>query len=83
MAQYLFNKDIESNSINIKLSDFEKIYAKVNSVNNDFSMRLRAAGEKDANLSALTNLDCNATLVSFTLEDTLNELKQYYSAYKR
>jgi hypothetical protein len=47
------------------------------------SQRLRAAGEKDANLSALTNLDCNATLVSFTIEDTLNELKQYYSAYKR
>jgi hypothetical protein len=83
LAQYLFNNDIESNSININLSDFEKIYTEVNSVNNDFSMRLRAAGGKDANLSALTNLDCNATLVSFTIEDTLNELKQYYSAYKR
>jgi len=83
LAQYLFNKNTESNSININLSDFEKIYTEINSVNNDFSNRLRAAGEKDANLSALTNLDCNATLVSFTIEDTLNELKQYYSAYKR
>ncbi len=81
LAQYLFNKNTESNSININLSDFEKIYAEISNVNNDFSKRLRAAGEKDANLSALTNLDCNATLVSFTLEDTLNELKQYYSAY--
>jgi hypothetical protein len=44
LAQYLFNNDIESNSININLSDFEKIYTEVNSVNNDFSMRLRAAG---------------------------------------
>jgi len=83
LAQYLFNKDTESDSINIDLNDFEKIYSDINSVNNDFSIRLRAAGEKDANLSALTNLDCNATLVSFTIEETLNELKQYYSAYNR
>ena len=82
LAQYLFNRDTESNSISIDLSDFEKIYTEINSVNNDFSIRLRAAGEKDANLSALTNLDCNATLVSFTIEETLNELRQYYSAYK-
>ncbi len=83
LAQYLFNKDTESNSISIDLSDFEKIYTEINSVNNDFSIRLRAAGEKDANLSALINLDCNATLVSFTIEETLNELRQYYSAYNR
>jgi len=82
LAQYLFNNDTDPSSINISLSDFEKIYAEVNSVNNDFSARLRAAGEKDANLSALTNLDCHATLVSFTIEDTMNEVKQYYSAYK-
>ena len=50
LAQYLFNKDTESNSININLGDFEKIYAEVNNVNNDFSTRLRTAGEKDANL---------------------------------
>jgi len=81
LAQYLFNNDTDPSSINISLSDFEKIYAEISSVNNDFSKRLRAAGEKDANLSALTNLDCNATLVSFTLEDTLNELRQYYTAY--
>ncbi len=83
LAQYLFNRDTESNSISIDLSDFEKIYTEINSVNNDFSIRLRAAGEKDANLSALINLDCNATLVSFTIEETLNELRQYYSAYNR
>ena len=83
LAQYLFNKDTESNSIKINLGDFEKIYTEVNSVNNDFSKRLRSAGEKDANLSALTNLDCNATLVSFTIEETLHELKQYYSSYQK
>jgi len=82
LAQYLFNNDTDPSSINISLSDFEKIYAEVNGVNNDFSERLRAAGEKDANLSALTNLDCHATLVSFTIEETMNEVKQYYSAYK-
>jgi len=40
-------------------------------------------GLKDANLSALTSLDCNATLVSYTLEDALDEIEQYFSAYKR
>jgi len=83
LAQYLFNNDTDPSSINISLSDFEKIYAEINSVNNDFSTRLHAAGENDANLSALTNLDCHATLVSFTIEDTMNEVKQYYSAYKK
>lgn len=82
LAQYLFKKDTDSNSININLDDFEKIYMEINSVNNDFSKRLRAAGKKEANLSALTNLDCNATLVSLTIEESLDELKQYFSAYK-
>jgi hypothetical protein len=83
LAQYLSNRNARSDSIIINLDDFENIYAEINNVNNDFSERLRVAGEKDANLSALTNLDCNATLVSYTLEDTLNEIEQYYSAYKR
>jgi len=83
LAQYIFNKNTDSNSININLDDFEKIYAEISNVNNDFSKRLRAAGEKDANLSALINLDRSATLVSFTLEDAVNEIKQYFPAYKR
>ena len=83
LAQYLSNRNTGSDSININLDDFENIYAEINSVNNDFSKRLRMAGEKDANLSALTNLDSNATLVSYTLEDALNEIEQYFSAYKR
>ncbi len=81
LAQYLLNDDAESNSINVNLSDFEEIHKKINVFNNDFSARLRGAEEKDANLSALINLDFNAALVPFTVRDTLHELKQYYSAY--
>ncbi len=81
IAQFLLHKDKNTNAINFNLDDFEKIYVKINEVNNDFSNRLHAAEEKDANLSALANLDCNATLVSLTIDDTLKELKQYYSAY--
>ena len=81
IAQFLLHKDKNTHAINFNLDDFEKIFSEINEVNNDFSNRLHAAGEKDANLRALANLDCNATLVSLTIEDTLTELKQYFSAY--
>jgi len=81
IAQFLLTKDPGTHAVNFNLDEFEEIFSKIGEVNNDFSIRLHAAGEKDANLSALANLDCNATLISLTIEDTLNELKQYYSAY--
>ena len=81
LAQFLMHKDQNTHAVNFDLDDFDKIFAKINEVNNDFSNRLHAASEKDANLSALSNLDCNATLVSMTIKDTLTEVKQYYSAY--
>lgn len=81
LAQYLKNEGKKSNTIDFNLNDFEKIFSEIQEVNNDFSNRLRGAGKKDANLSALANLDCNASLVSITIEATLNELKQYYTAY--
>ena len=81
LAQYIVNKDTDIHTINFNLDDFEKIYSQIKEVNNDFSIRLSKAGKKDANLSALSNLDSNATLVTMTIEDTLGELKQYYTAY--
>lgn len=81
LAQYLKNEGQDSNSIDFNLDGFERIFLDIQEVNNDFSNRLRGAGKKDANLSALANLDCNASLVSITIGATLDELKQYYSAY--
>jgi hypothetical protein len=57
------------------------VYAKVSVVNRDFANRLRDAAKKDANINALVNLDCFATMVPFVAEDTLKQLKPYFSAY--
>ena len=81
LAKFLLHKESNSHSVNFDMDEFENIFTAINEVNNDFSGRLRAAGEKDANLSALANLDCNATLVSLTIEETLNQLREYYTAY--
>lgn len=58
-----------------------RVYAKVSIVNRDFANRLRDAAKKDANINALVNLDCFATMVPFVAEDTLKQLKPYFSAY--
>ena len=81
LAQYLANEDLSINSIDFNFDDIENIYSKINETNVDFSRRLAAACEKNANLGALVNLDCNATLVTMTVEETLREFKRYFSAY--
>jgi len=56
-------------------------YAKVSIVNRDFANRLRDAAKKDANINALVNLDCFAAMMPFAAEETLKNLKPYFSAY--
>ncbi len=63
------------------LSGLADIYRNVSIVNRDFSERLRAASRKDANLNAMVNLDCFANLIPLTIEETLDELRPYFSAY--
>ncbi len=63
------------------LSGLADIYSNVSIVNRDFSERLRAASKKDANLNAIVNLDCFANLIPLTIDETLEELKPYFSAY--
>ena len=53
----------------------------MSSVNRDFSERLKAASERDANLNALVNLDCFANLIPLTIEETVEGIKPYFSAY--
>jgi len=81
LALYLVNKDTGTHAINFRQEDLEDIYSQIKKVNTDFSIRISMAGEKDANLSAISNLDSNVTLATMTIEGTLNELKQYYTAY--
>ncbi len=50
-------------------------------MNRDFAQRLADAAKKDANVNALVNLDCFATMVPLAAEETLNEIKSYFSAH--
>ncbi len=63
------------------LEGLAKVYAEVGVVNRDFAQRLRDAAKKDANVNALVNLDCFATMVPLAAEETLAGIKPYFSAY--
>ncbi len=73
----------EGKSFDFGLGELAKIYAEVAIVNRDFVRRLRDASMEDANINALVGLDCFATMVPLIAEDTLNEIKQYFSAFLR
>jgi len=79
MAQYFLNQ--EGRAADWKLTGLENIYAEVGQVNRDFAQRLADAAKKDANVNALVNLDCFATMVPLAAEETLNEIKSYFSAH--
>ncbi len=79
MAQYFLNQ--EGKAADWKLTGLENIYAEVGQVNRDFAQRLADAAKKDANVNALVNLDCFATMVPLAAEETLNEIKSYFSAH--
>jgi hypothetical protein len=65
------------------LDGLTKVYAEVGIVNRDFANRLRDAAKKDANINALVNLDCFASMVPLVAEDTLKAIRPYFSAYFR
>jgi hypothetical protein len=79
LVQYYRNQ--EGMQAEWRLDGLTRVYAKVSVVNRDFANRLRDAAKKDANINALVNLDCFATMVPFVAEDTLKQLKPYFSAY--
>lgn len=79
VAQYFLNQD--GGTADWKLDGFDNIYAEVGQVNRDFAQRLADAAKKDANVNALVSLDCFATMVPLAAEETLNEIKLYFSAY--
>jgi hypothetical protein len=79
MAQYL--RTLEGKTAEWSLDGLAKVYAEVGKVNRDFAQRLSAAAKKDANVNALVNLDCFATMVPLAAEDTLREIRPYFAAY--
>lgn len=79
MVQYYRHHDGKPAEWN--LEGLMQAYAEVSIVNRDFANRLRDAAKKDANINALVNLDCFASMMSFAAEETLQNLKPYFSAY--
>ncbi len=79
MAQFLRSR--EGKTAAWSLDGLTQVYVQVGKVNRDFAQRLRVAAKKDANVNALVNLDCFATMVPLAAEDTLNEIRPYFTAY--
>lgn len=78
LAQYYLHQD--GRPADWELRNLDSIYADVSIVNRDFAKRLLEAAKKDANVNALVNLDCFASMVTMTAEDTLRDIRPYYSA---
>lgn len=64
-----------------RLDGLTKVYAAVGIVNRDFAERLRDAAKKDANLNALVNLDCFASMVPLVADETMKAIRPYFNAY--
>jgi hypothetical protein len=79
LVQYYKNQNNEN--AEWRLDGLTRVYAQVGIVNRDFANRLRDAAKKDANINALVNLDCFASMVPLVAEETLKALKPYFSAY--
>ncbi|MBI4690938.1 MAG: hypothetical protein HY754_11860, partial [Nitrospirae bacterium] len=79
MAQYFLNRD--GKTADWGLTGLDNIYSEVGLVNRDFAHRLTDAAKRDANANALVNLDCIASMVPLAAEETLGEIRSYFSAY--
>lgn len=79
MAQFL--RSLEGKNAVWSLDGLTKVYTEVGKVNRDFALRLRVAAKKDANVNALVNLDCFATMVPLAADDTLREIRPYFKSY--
>lgn len=79
VAQYL--RQMNGLPAHWDLDGLSRIYSDVSIVNRDFAGRLRVAAKKDANVNALVNLDCFASMVPLAADNTLEEIKPYFSTY--
>jgi hypothetical protein len=61
---------------------FRDIFDQVTTLNSAFSERLLAAAKKDASINALVSLCCMGQMTPGVIPDILNEMEQYFSAYK-
>jgi hypothetical protein len=63
-------------AVDFDLAELRAFYATLQKVNTDFSNRIRYAVQEDASANAVSILFCLSALVSFSLEDELDQLAQ-------
>jgi hypothetical protein len=79
LAQYFLGK--AGKRIDPEFSELGNISESIHTVNRHFAQRLRAATKGDSSVNALTALDLFIKLLSYSLDDSLEELRYLFQPY--
>lgn len=61
----------------LKLNGLRRLYERLHEVNAYFARRMRAAAQQDASVNAIAALSSLANLITFSLDDDLEELRRF------
>lgn len=75
LEQFFLYRD--GHTPDLALSGLRMIYDRLHEVNTCFAHRLRAAVSQDASVNAIVSLSSLANLISFSLDDDLEELRRF------
>ncbi|MFT4975871.1 MAG: hypothetical protein ACI8S6_001764 [Myxococcota bacterium] len=75
LEQYYLHRD--GLSPDLELDGLRRLYERMQEVNTCFARRLRAAAQQDASVNAIAALSGLANLITFSLDDDLEELRRF------
>jgi len=81
MAQYILEKN--GKYADWKLGGLDKIYFNIGQVNKHIAKRLSGISGKDANINALSNLDCFASLIPIETGQMIKSMESYFMPYMK
>lgn len=81
LAQYFRQKD--GLPVDFSFADLQSMYEEIHRVNVDFLKRIKRAGEEDAHVHGVVNLDSLALMMPMLLEDELETLRPLFAAHLR
>ena len=79
LAQYLRRK--QGLDADLELEGLKKIYSNIQLINVAMAERLRAITDKDVALNALVILDSFAQFVPFSIDESLDEIRHFFTSY--
>jgi hypothetical protein len=79
VAQYFRRK--QGMDIDMELKGLKKIYSNIQLINVSMAERLRAITDKDVALNALVILDSFAQLIPFSIDESLDEIRHFFTSY--